>query len=115
MEEVLHVGLLIEEHSVRSQSAAANAKVYVAVISLRSFVCGTQLVEEHVAALGRLACARDGEVINEQTQNAVVVLVGLMNEATWISRWIHMAYTLANQHTNARDGDSSSQGTYQRT
>ena len=45
-----------------------------------------QIFEEHVAALGRLACARDGEVINEQTQNAVVVLVGLMNEATWIGR-----------------------------
>ena len=86
MEEVLHVGLLIEKHGVGSQSTAANAEIDVAVISLRGFVCGTQLFEEHVATLGRLSCARDGEVVNEQTQNAVVGLVGLMSEAAWISR-----------------------------
>ena len=86
MEEVLHVGLLIEKHDVGCQSTAANAEIDVAVISLRGFVCGTQLFEEHVATLGRLACARDGEVVDEQTQNAVVVLVGLMNETAWISR-----------------------------
>ena len=86
MEKVLHVGLLIKKHDVGCQSTAANAEVDVAVISLRSFVCGTHIFEEHVATLGRLACARDGEVVNEQTQNAVVVLVGLMDEAAWISR-----------------------------
>ena len=80
MEEILHVGFLIEKHGVGCQSTAANAEVDVAVISLRGFVRRTQIFEEHVATLGRLARARDGGVVNEQTQNAVVVLVGLMNE-----------------------------------
>ena len=64
-----------------SEPAAADAKVYVLVISFAGFVVLVEPVEEVVAALGVVLRAGDGEVVDEEAENAVVLVRRLMDEA----------------------------------
>ena len=84
VKEILHIGFLVEEHDVRSQPAASDAEVNVAVVSFRSLILRVQSVEEQVTTFRRLACARDREVVDEETKHAVIVVVRLVDEATWV-------------------------------
>ena len=67
-----------------SQPAAPNAEIDVAVVCFRSFVLLAQVLEEHVTTFGGRACACNREVVDEETDNAVVVDVRLVDETTWV-------------------------------
>ena len=84
VKEIFHVGFLVEEHDMGCQPSASDAEVNVAVVSFRSVVLRAQVLEEHVTTFGGRACACNREVVDEETNNAVVVYVRLVDETTWV-------------------------------
>ena len=85
VEKILHVGGLIEEVAMRFESTTTDANVDVAVIRFACLECRREQLEEMVATLGVCPCAGDGEIVHEETDNAVVVVCCLVDEAARIS------------------------------
>ena len=84
MKEIFYIGFLVKKHDVGSQPAASDAKVNVAVVRFRSLVLRVQSFEEQITTCGACACARNRKIIDEEAKHAVVVVICLVNEATWV-------------------------------
>ena len=84
VKEIFHIEFLVEEHDVGSQPAASDAKVNIAIVGFRSLVLRVQSFEEQITTFCKFSCARNRKIIDEETKHAVVVVICLVNEATWV-------------------------------